>query len=159
MKKSTMAVIAILATLAIAIGVLFMLSHSDLTARQGLRADAVFLLVHGDVEHRVSVEDIQALGLHEITVNYRSGGRPAQQRVFDALPFAEVLDMLAIDTAEVSSAVFSAVDGFAQVFTVDELLEDVMLVLCEDSGPFRVILPNDPFSQRWVRYLTNVELR
>ena len=158
MKKSTIAVIVVLAALGFAVAVLLVLNHADTSARQQLRNDAILLIVHNDTEHRLGVADIEALAPADFEANYNRSGRPAEIRVFTGVPFMAILERLEIDPAGVDRAVFAASDGYQSALPVGDL-PGVYIALCDERGPFRMVLPHDQFSQRWVHWLTDVTLR
>jgi len=157
MKKSTIAIIATLAVLGTAVVVLLALSREGIAARQQLREDAVFLVVYNDVERRVTVEDIQALEPEDFDANYNRSGRPAEIRTFYGVPFLRVLEHLELDLTPLERAVFAASDGYVSALPIADIFA-AYIALCDDLGPFRMVLPDDPFSQRWVHWLTDVTL-
>ena len=159
MKKSTIAVIVTLAVLGIAVAVLLSLNFEAIQGRQQLREAGEFLLIHEGAEHVVTVEDIEALGPADFDANYNRSGRPAEVRVFYGVPFSAVLEQLGIDTTGSATVVFSASDGYASVLPIAEALGEAYIALCDERGPFRMVLPRAPFSQQWVHWLTGVELR
>ena len=158
MKKSTIAVIATLVVLGIATAVLLALNFEDIQGRQQLREAGEFVLVHEGVEHVVTVEDIEALAPYDFEANYKRSGRPAETRVFYGVPFADVLAQLGIDPAG-TTIIFTASDGYASALPAAEALAEAYIALCDERGPFRMVLPRAPFSQQWVHWLTGVEIR
>jgi len=159
MKKSTIAVIAALVALAIALVALIFLNMPDIAQRQQLRTDEVFLIIIGEDEHRVTINDIENLYPRAIEANYKRSGRPAETRMFSGVPFAAILELHEIDSANLQNAIFAAADGYQSALTISRALNDAYIVLCDERGPFRMILPNDQFSQHWCSYLTDVTLR
>ena len=157
-NKSSIVVIAALTALAIAIGVLVLLGREDIQARQQQLADGVLLIVYDDITHEITVEDIEALGPQAFDANYNRSGRPAENRVFYGVRFAQVFDLLEIDSTESYTVVFAAADGYASALPMAQALGDAYLVLCGELGPFRMVLPHDPVSQRWVHWLTDVTI-
>jgi len=158
MKKSTIAVVAVLAALGIAVAVLLALNFEAIQGRQQLREDGEFLLIHQGVEHVITVADIEALGPRDFEANYNRSGRPAETRVFYGVPFADVLNMLSIDPAN-TTVIFSASDGYASALPIAEALNEAYIALCDERGPFRMVLPRAPFSQQWVHWLTGVDIQ
>ena len=161
-KKSTIAVIAVIAALAVGVGVLAALNNKDATARQQLRDDAAFLIAANGAEHRVTMEEFLSLEQREIEANYKKSGKAPETRVYTGVPFAELLRMKGIDCAGMKTAVFSAADGYSSALAMEEALDEAgcWIVLDEGGdGPFRMILPRAQFSQNWCKLLTDVTLK
>jgi len=159
MKKSTWIVIAVLAALGVAVAVLLVLNRGDMEARQQQLEDGVLLIIHEGITHEITIEDIQTLGPREFDANYNRSGRPAENRVFTGVRFSQVLEFLEIDAANASSVIFAAADGYTSAISAHDALHAAYLALCDEFGPFRMVLPRDPVSQRWVHWLTEVEFR
>jgi len=83
-----------------------------------------------------------------------------------------VFDYLGIDYSSAKSVSFTAADGYASALTIAEALdeENCFIVFDEDgkplgtkenggSGPYMMILPNDQFSQRWCKFLLEIEIK
>jgi len=166
-KKSTIAVIAVLAALAIAVAVLAVLNSKTAAEKKPLLRDASFVILDGRTADgtelaRVSAADIEALGLREIEANYKKSGKEPETRHYTGVPFAEILRARGIDPAAFGSAVFSAADGYASALPIEKALdeENCFIVIDHgDEGPLRMVLPKDRFSQNWCKMLTDVTLK
>jgi len=157
MKKSTIAVIAVLAALAVGVGVLAALNGK--TAKQ---ADTAFLIAARGQEYEVSMVEFLFLPQREIEANYKKNGKDPENRYYIGASFAEVLRMKGIDPAGISTAAFSASDGYASILPIADALDMENCFIVLDSGregPFRMILAKDQFSQRWCKLLTSVTLK
>jgi len=161
MKRSTIAVIAILLALAIGVAVLAILNGKNAEAKQRLRSDAAFMIIIGEVEHKVTMEEFRALDLREIQANYKKNGKAPEIRAYTGIPFAEILRQRNIDLADITKVIFTAADNYASAITMEEALneDNCFIVLDDEAGPFRMILARDQFSQRWCGYLTDVDLK
>jgi len=161
-KKSTIAVIAVLVILAIGVAVLAVLNGRQAAPKQQLRSDAAFLIIAGGTEHRVTMEDIEALGPREIEANYKKSGKEPETRTYMGVPFAEILRAKDIGPAQFSSAAFTASDGYASALPMEKALDEencFIVIDAGDDGPFRMILAKDQFSQNWCKLLTDVTLK
>ena len=162
MKKSTIVVIAVIAALAIGVAVLAVLNGRDAAGKKQLREDAVFVIVAGDVEYRVTMEDFLSLEQREFEAIYKKSGKDPETRYFTGAPFAELLQLKGIDPAGFTVAAFGAADGYTSAITMEDALDAARCFIAADDGadgPFRMILPLDQFSQRWCKLLTDVTLK
>ncbi|MCL2508449.1 MAG: hypothetical protein FWF05_04665 [Oscillospiraceae bacterium] len=161
-KKSTIMIAVILAVLAVGTAVLAVLNSNASKDRRQLRSDAVFLIIHGDTEYRVTVPEIESLNPREIQANYKKDGKDAETRQYTGVPFAEVLRIKGIDASGAGTAVFAASDGYSRALPMADALngDNCFIVLDSgDEGPFRMIMAQDQFSQRWCKLLTDVTLK
>jgi len=159
-KKSTIAVIVVLAVLAAGVAVLAVLNGKNAAEKKQLLDEAVFLIIANGTEHGVTMEDIGALGPREIEANYKKSGKDPEMRVYTGVPFAAVLRLKGIDTGGLSSAVFSAADGYSSILPMEDALDECYIAIDDGGdGPFRMILPKARFSQDWCKMLTDVHLR
>ena len=160
MKKSTIAVIAVIAALTVGVAVLAVLNNKN--AAPGGQAQAAFWIKADGAARPVTMEDIEALGPREIQANYKKSGKNPEKRVYTGVPFAQVLASKGIDCAGAKTAVFSASDGYSSILSIGEALDgkNCYIVLDDgEDGPFRMILPNARFSQNWCKLLTEVTIK
>jgi len=161
-KGSSIAVIAVLAVLAIGVAVLAVLNGKNAAVKRQLRGEAVFLIIANETEHRVTMEDIEALGPREIQANYKKSGKDPETRVYTGVPFEAVLRHIGVDPVNCRSAVFSASDAYSSIIPMEEALdeENCFIVIDNgDEGPYRMILAKARFSQSWCKLLTDVTLK
>ena len=161
-KRSIIIVVAVLAVLAIGVAVLAVLNGRDAASRQQLRGDAVFLIIANEIEHRVTMEDVESLGPREIEANYKKSGKDPEARVYTGVPFAAVLGCKGIDAGGLRSATFTASDAYSSILPMEEALDEencFIVIDAGDEGPFRMVLAKAQFSQKWCKLLTEVILK
>ena len=172
MKKSTITVIAILAILAAGVSVFAVLNGQDADGKKHLQDSAEFIIIAGEAEYTVTMAEIKALQLQEIQANYKKNLKAAETRIYTGVPFAHVLRLKGIGTQGINTAVFTAADRYASSLPIAEALDEdnCFIVITENgqplgkredggTGPFRMILAKDRFSQRWCSFLTDVTLK
>jgi len=161
-KKPTIVVIAVMAALAIAVTVLAVINRNHSAEKRQLLADGAFLVIAGDVEYKITMAELLSLQPREFEANYKKSGLDPETRSYTGLPFAELLRWKGIDSAGYTTAVFSAADGYASPISIADALNENNCYIAidhEGDGPFRMILAQDQFSQRWCKLLTDVHLR
>jgi len=170
-KKSTIAVLAVLLALAAGVAVLAILNGKGSEAKRRLQDDDAFLIMANGAEQKISMAEFQKLPLREIQANYKKNGKAPEVRAYTGAPFAEVLRMAGVDPEGLTKAIFSAADNYTSALRIDEALdeENCFIVIAEagvplgkredgGTGPFRMIMARDQFSQRWCSFLTDVVL-
>ena len=161
-KKSTIAIIILLAVLAVAVTVLAVLNSKSALAKQQLLKDARFLIAADGEEYTVAMEDLEALEPREIVANYKKSGRDPEIRRYTGVPFAAVLRARGVQPEGMRTAVFSAADGYVSALPIADALDEENCFIVIDNGnegPFRMILAKDRFSQRWCKLLIEVTLK
>jgi hypothetical protein len=167
MTKNTKIIIAVIAALIPIVIILTILHQREMAEVFNRHIDGTFTVVAGEQMHSISASDIVAMNPTEITAVYR--GEP---RTFTGIPIASVIDYIGADPANISSVVFVSLDGFFSAIAAAEALdsENAFLVFEEDEkplghmddggeGPFRLVLVNDPFPNRWARYVMEIRLQ
>jgi hypothetical protein len=99
----------------------------------------------------------------------RSSGEKPVSVEFKGIELAEFLKSQNIDLTNSNMIKFYASDGYQIAVKTEEILEpkNVYLVYEMDgeklkskknngSGPFRIVIRKDPFSQRWIKHLEEV---
>lgn len=171
-NKTTIIVIVVLVALAVVVGVFALLNREGVEEKRRLQDDAVFLVTAGEQSVEVSMEEIEGLGTKDVEANYKKSGKEPEVRTYTGVPFSEVLALKGIEADGYSSVTFIALDGYASAVGIDQALnpEECWIIIREGgeplgtkedggSGPFRMILPNDQFSQNWCSFLMEAELR
>ncbi|MBT9159086.1 MAG: hypothetical protein AAGB97_06680 [Dehalococcoidia bacterium] len=166
-------IIAIVVVLAAIVGVTAYLNRGDLAERREAMEKGMFTVTFGEVNIVYKMDDIKELGETGIKATLRGSGRTPVEYSFTGVPLRNLFidrDDINIDTIE--RGVVRSVDGFAVAFTLAEMMaEDNIYIVYkvngeplgtrEDggTGPYRIIVRQDPFAMRWARYAVELELK
>jgi len=163
-NKSTVIIVVVLFVLTIAVVVLAMLRREDIQERIAVQESGTFLLTANDYTHRISMDDLFAIGYEAVTSSPRG-----ETRNFTGVPLGAIFDHFNIDYSAASNILFTSLDGFATAISVSDALdrENTFIVFEEDGvplgtreeggrGPYMVVVALDPFPNRWARYLMEV---
>ncbi len=117
-----------------------------------------------------SLSEIKELPSITFKAEIRSTSQPNKIVEFTGVSISELLSAASIND-EFSSVVFKSVDGFQSELSKEEAMldENVFVVYLRDgvqtlskndggSGPMEVVVALDPFSNRWNKYLVEIEL-
>ncbi|MBA1334485.1 MAG: hypothetical protein HPY66_2334 [Firmicutes bacterium] len=170
MKKIVIAAVAILV---IIVGITAYMNRGDLAAKQDSQDNAILIIKSDGAEvARVDMEYIKTLGEVEFDANIKSSGQDPEKHSFAGVPLKNVFDSQNIPTEGKTMVIVKAVDGYTSALNMDEVLEDDNVYLAykrdgeplgrkEDggSGPYQVIIRKDPFSQRWCKFVMEIELQ
>jgi len=114
--------------------------------------------------------ELQELPSTTFNAEIRSTSQPNKDIQFTGVSFTQLLNAVDIND-EFTSVRFKSVDGFETELSKDEVLqvESVYIVYQRDgqpiltkrdggTGPLEMVVRLDPFSNRWNKYLIEIEL-
>lgn len=117
----------------------------------------------------LTMAEIIDLGSEKVDAVMRTSSSEPQEYEYTGILLRDLLDELDISYADNQAVIVTAVDGYASAIEIDKVLEsdNVYLVYAQDgqplgtrdekgSGPFMIIIRNDPFSQHWCKFVVEV---
>jgi len=172
-KKLLIIIIAIVAVLAIALGVTAYLNMGNVAEKKALQEKSIIVITSGDKKLAEANRDyIISLGEKEFKANLKKSGKPPVEHSYTGVPMKNLFSKLEIDTANISTVVLKAIDGYSSALTLDEVMEDdnVYIVYRMDGkllgnaenggdGPYMALIRKDTYSQRWCKLLTEINLQ
>ncbi len=172
-KKLLIIIIAIVAVLAIALGVTAYLNMGNVAEKKALQEKSIIVITSGDKKlAEANMDYIISLGEKEFKANLKKSGKPPVEHSYTGVPMKNLFAELEIDTANVTTVVLKAIDGYSSALTLDEVMEDdnVYIVYKMDGkllgnaenggdGPYMALIRKDPYSQRWCKLLTEINLQ
>jgi len=172
MNKNTKLIMAITAVLVVVVAVFAFLNRENIASKKEAQESGVFFIHAGGEEFTVTMEDIEALSPFTIVANYKKSGQAASNRTFQGVSLKAVVERMGVDYSRYASVSFLAADGYASALSIAEAMDDgnCYIVIAEEnkplgtresggSGPFMMILAQDQFSQRWCKFLLEVNLQ
>ncbi|MEG1049777.1 MAG: hypothetical protein RSE24_04475 [Oscillospiraceae bacterium] len=173
MTKQTKIAAAVLGLLLVTTVVLLMLNSPSAQEKQELSKSGSFKITLDGTTKTVTMKDIEAVGISDISANYKPSGKQPVTRVYQGVSFAALLKYLELDTVALAekntSVVFTAIDGYTTAIKMEEALDEgkcAIVVSLENkpigskedggTGPYMMVLPQDQFSQRWCKFLGEV---
>jgi DMSO/TMAO reductase YedYZ molybdopterin-dependent catalytic subunit len=170
MKKTVLIVVLILV---LVVGITAYMNRGDLAAKRESQLNAyVIIKTEGSELARIDLEKLQQMNVVDVEANLKRSGKPPEKHVYTGVLLKEVLEDAGVDTAGKDTVIMKAADGYVSAIGMEETLQDdnVYLVFKIDgkplgtkeeggSGPLQVILAKDPFSQRWCKFVMEIELQ
>ncbi|MCL0073569.1 molybdopterin-dependent oxidoreductase [Dehalococcoidia bacterium] len=166
-------IVAVLVVLVMIIGVTAYLQRGDLAERRELMEKATFVITFGEKEIIYEMADIRELGETEFAAILRGGGKPGREYTFTGVPLRNLIAGIGYaDLENIDMFVVKSVDGFRVAFTYEEIMaEDNIYIVYKQNGeplgtrahggtgPYRIVVRQDPFAMRWARYAVELELK
>ncbi len=166
-------VIIAVIVLAVVVGVTAFLNRGDLAFKDESQEKAFLVITSkGNEVAKVDMDFIRDLGETDFEANLKKSGKDPVRHTYTGVPLKAVLEACDVDIEGKSMIVAKAVDGYTSALTLDEAMEEdnVYIVYKLDgeplgkkeeggSGPYQLVISKDPFSQRWCKFLMEIELQ
>jgi hypothetical protein len=170
MKKTVTIAIAALISI---IAVTAYLNRSYIVDKRAMVDNAVLsVMADGEAEGILDLVFIKSLGEEDFTANLKSSGKDAVKHSYTGVPLKNVFEAFNIDIENRKQVVVRAVDGYTVALTMKEVLDNKNTYIAYKrngenlgrketggSGPYQLIIRKDPFSQRWCKYVVEVEVQ
>lgn len=170
MQKQKLIVSATVIGLLLAVVVLWLLSGNSLNS--GEKADKISFLVDGEELAVLDKDFILAQESKTFPAVIRSSGQRPQRVEYSGVLLSGLLDQLGVDWTDKKQIIVKAVDGYVTALSPAEFNGNNNIYIAyamngEDlkprsqggDGPYQLVIPRDPFSQRWCKYVTEIEIK
>jgi len=165
-----MIVVIVSLALLSAIVALWMLSGNRLVG--GIeRSKTITFSVNGQEAAIIDRDYFLSLDSRTFPAVIRSSGQRPQRVEYTGILLANLIKQLDLDITDSKQIVVKAIDGYVTLLTLEELREGRVYIAYQMNGedlkprneggfgPFQLVILNDPFSQRWCKYVYLVEIR
>ena len=170
MKKK---VIFILILLCVVIGICAFLNREAFLEKKEIQDKReIFVKVNGEIFTVLSIDKISDLGEETFSANLKSSGKDPVKKQYTGIPIKNIFAKLEIPIEGKKTVLVKGIDGYTVALTINEVLqnENVYLVYKEDGdwmklrqeggrGPYQMIIRQAPHSQRWCKYVSEIELQ
>ena len=177
MKKQTKIISSILIVLILFVGILLYFNKDLILQGKQAQEDKSIKVTYDIKEDHgktktLTKDDILNLPYDTFDAEIRSNGKKAKIASFQGVLLSNLLDHLKLDKNEIKNIIVKAADGYTVTIGIDEVLEkdNVYITYKQDGemmksmdeggvGPYQLVIRNDQFSQRWCKYVSEVEIR
>ncbi len=167
-KKIILVMTCILTILTI---IFVFLNKNTLTNYGDEKIDGTILFIYGEQQDYVDFEYIEKLPQTEFEATVRSSGQSPKEVMYTAVKMSDILNSLGIDYKSTNRAIIRAEDAYASAVSAEDIdiddnvyiaykIDDKYMQSRENGGegPFQLVIRQDNFSQRWVKYVVEVEI-
>jgi hypothetical protein len=172
-KRNTIIIVSVSVVLAFVVGLFAFLNAGNLSQKKILQEEALILIsAEGKTLGTVSMDIIEGIGPADFSANLDTSDSEPQEHIYTGVLLNDVLKNLGINASDYSSLIVKAIDGYTVAFTTSEVLEEdnIYLAVKRDgeplgtkstggSGPYQIIVRKDAFSQRWCKFVVEMELK
>jgi hypothetical protein len=171
-NKKVLIIIIVIAVLAAGVAIFAILNAGDTGAKQASQENATVTVKQGDTSKTFDLIYLKAFEKVEFSATMDTSKTGPQEKKFGGVPLATALKELGFDLDGAKQIIFTAADGYASVVTAEEAKdsENVYLVYERDgeptlskqqggSGPIEIVIRKDQFSQRWCKFLMEIDIQ
>ncbi len=166
-------VIISLTLLVIVVGITAFFNRADIADKQELQENAVIVLTKDGTEiKRYNLNEIQKMGEHTFNKELDTSETEPEDQTFTGVQLKGVLSNAGLEITENQQVIVKAIDGYTVALTRREVLaeDNVYLVYKNDgkylkgkgeggTGPYRIVIKEDQFGQRWCKFVTEVGVK
>ena len=174
MKRNTKIIVIVLTVLVLitAIGAIINMEYAKEKAAL-LEAAEIAVLEDGTEVSRLSMESIGRLPTLEFTAMLKSSVMKApEEHAYTGIALSELFASAGVSLEGKSRVVVHSVDGYAVPLKIEEIqeLENIYLVYkdngdylgsydeADGQGPYMIVIRGDRFSQRWAKYVCELDV-
>lgn len=172
MKKKNIIIISIVVVLLLAaVAVFAVLNAGDLEKKRTLEANALIsVLADGEELAEIDSDLINSLEIKDFSATKDTSETGPEQVSYTGVAIMDILEALDIEPQKYSSLVARAIDGYTVAFNMEEVSspDNIYIVFKEDGeflgtkseggkGPYMIVVREDQFSQRWCKFLIELE--
>lgn len=169
MSKKTISFI--IGILVIIVGVFAFINRQAIEDKKQDHEKMNIIIKKGEKETTFSHDEILEFGEEEFKANLKSSGKKAVEHIYTGVPLIKLLQSAEIEMKEEDQINVKSIDGYTVALRGDEVLDEENIYLSykidgelmkprEDGGdgPYQMIIRKDQFSQRWAKYVVEIEV-
>ncbi len=174
-SKNTRIIIAVLALLLVttAAGAGFNMKYAR-ERKALLSAAEIAVLDQGSEVARLTMDSLSRLPVVEFTARLKSSVmKLPEEHVYTGIPFSALFHTAGISLDGKGKVVVRSVDGYAVPLAIAEIeaMDNIYLVYKDNGrylgsynekggqGPYMIVIRGDRFSQRWAKYVVELDVR
>lgn len=170
-NKNILILIIVVAALAAGVAVFAILNAGDTGAKQASQDNATVKVVLGDALKTFDLNQLKTFEKVEFNATMDTSKTGPEKKSFGGVPLKIVLKSLGFSLDGADKITFIAADGYTSVITAEEAKDsDNVYIVYErggkpnlskqqgGSGPMEIIIRKDQFSQRWCKFLMEIDI-
>lgn len=172
-KKNIIIISSIVAFLIIVVGVTAFLNAGNTAEKKALEQEALIQVsTEGSILGEINMDLVQEIGVVDFSANKDTSDSGPQEHLYTGVLLNSILEELGINIKNYDTIICKAIDGYNVAYEASEVLDEdniYLAIACDGeplgskstggSGPYQVIVRKDAFSQRWCKFVIELELR
>ncbi len=171
MNKKMIIIVVIL--MAATVGVTAFLNRGSIAEKENKQAEALVTFKEaGNEIETVNMSYVKKQEEKTFSKELDTSDSGPVEHTYTGVPLKNVIKEVGINLEDKSQVIVKAIDGYTVALTAKEVREDdnVYLVYKSDdnllkskkeggTGPYRLVIRNDQFGQRWCKFVTEVNVK
>lgn len=162
----------IILILVIILGVFALMNRELVKDKRGALEMAEIIVKGDEMESMIKFEDIVELGEVEFLATLDTSDTDPEDYSYTGIPLINLIEEVGISIADKRQVIVRGIDGYTVVFSIDEVMDEDNIYLAYKindryldsrerggSGPYQIIVKKDQFSQRWCKFVVELEIR
>ena len=171
-KKNLIIILSVVAALIIVVAVMTFL-NSDSARQRKEQQDKAYILIKKDGEEiaNIDMKYISSIGEVDFHANLDTSETDPEEHQYIGVPLIKILNSLGISIDGVETVIVRALDGYTVIFDISEVKDEENIYIAYKidgqylknksqggSGPYQIIARKDPYSQRWCKFVMEIDL-
>ncbi len=166
-------VVIILIVLLVIVGVTAYLNRGNIAGKEEMVDKAqITFLENGKEIKTIDLSFVQKQGEKTFKKELDTSETGPEMQTYTGVLLGKLIEIAGIDLDNKSQVIVKAIDGYTVALTVDEVRkkDNVYLVYKNDgeylkskseggTGPYRIVIRNDQFGQRWCKFVVEVNVK
>jgi len=158
--------------LVLAVSVLAYFNRVDHELKQELQMNAEFIIKNAEQEFRITMGDVLNLNPVDFTATMNTSTTQPTPVEYTGVELSKLLQNYDVQITDESIIQVTALDGYATALNGKEVLEpeNIYLSIYKNGeplkskaqggdGPYLIVIRNDRFSQRWCKFVAEINVR
>lgn len=171
--KNKRIIFTVLIFLVVVIAVTAYINRGSLSKKDTAQEEAIVTFkVNGEVIDSVSMNHISKQGEKTFSKDLDTSDSGPVEQSYTGVPLINILNSLNIDMSNKEQVIVKAIDGYTVALTAKEvMMEDNVYLVYKNNGeflktkkeggtgPYRLVIREDQFGQRWNKFVTEVNIK
>lgn len=158
--------------LIVIVGVFAFMNRELMKEKGYAHENAQVILKEGDLEVVLNHENIINIGQVHFTAILDTSTTDPEEHTYTGVPLKKVIEEAGLSLDKKEIVIIKGVDGYTVALSIEEVLdeENAFLAYAVDgkalkpknrggSGPYQLIVRKDQFSQRWCKFVVEIEVK
>jgi len=172
-KRNIIIIVTVIVVLVAIVSVFAFLNAGNIKEKKMLEEKAIILIKSADKQlGKIDMDIIEGTGLIEFNANLDTSDSDPELHKYTGVLLNDILKALNIDIENYTTVIAKAIDGYTVAYDASEVMDDnnLFIAIKKDgkplgnkssggNGPYQIIVRDDAFSQRWCKFVIELELK
>ena len=151
----------------------FAFMNREIVKGTGAACENAEVILKGDgLEIKLTFDEITQLGEKEFTAIFDSSDSDPEEHSYIGIPLINIIEGAGMTLENIEQVIVRAIDGYTVALSPNEVMDEDNVYLAYKldgkflkrkeeggSGPYQIIIRKDEFSQRWCKFVVEIELK